>query len=139
MLLISTAPLPSLVSCTCMGELLVPTFCGGKVSCWGERLTTVPEPKRAMTCGLDEALSEIEIVPPVGPLLCGRKLARIAQFAPDAMLLPQVVRILNSPFTMMDEIDNAVAPALVSMTVCGALMVPISCEGKLSGVVGEKF
>ena len=71
MLLMFRAVLPVLVKVTSCAALFVPTFWGGKVSCVGERLTTVPAPISSITCGLVEALSEIETSPDFSPCVSG--------------------------------------------------------------------
>jgi hypothetical protein len=51
----------------------------------------------SITCGLDEALSWIVIVPDFAPWVCGEKVTRIAQSAPAAMLVPHVELMPNWP------------------------------------------
>ena len=81
-----------------------------------------------MTCGFDEALSRIVIVPDFGPRVCGEKVTLMAQFAAGATDDPQVVELMaNWPFDVIEEIVSVVLPVLVSLTVCGVLVVPTVC------------
>jgi hypothetical protein len=50
----------------------------------------VPAPSNSITCGLDEALSIIEIIPCAAPFFVGENLALIVQVAPAATAEPHV-------------------------------------------------
>jgi|GEM_PF-3025937 len=65
------------------------------------------------------------IVPCCAPCFVGEKVALIVQFAPAATLDPQVDVTANSALAFMEEILRAVVPVLVSLTVCGLLVVPM--------------
>ena len=117
---------PVLVTCTFCGALLVPTFCGGKVSLAGENATTVPEPLSSMTCGLDEALSRMETVPDFASFDSGVKVTLMLQLAPGATLVPQVELTSNWLLAIMEEMVSDVCPLLVSLTVSGWLVVPMT-------------
>jgi len=104
MLVMFRTVFPVLVSVTVCGKLLVPTFCSPNVKAVGARLTTVPVPNRAITCGFADALSLIEIVPLAVPRIVGTKLMVIAHFAPGPRLELQVLVRLNGPEGMIAEI-----------------------------------
>jgi hypothetical protein len=99
---------------------------------------SVPVPDSSITCGFDDALSFIVTVPDFTPADVGENVTLMTQFAPAATLDPQVEVIPNWPAAFIAEIFSAVLPLLVSFTVCGALVVPVFCFLKTSGVVGEK-
>jgi len=99
----------------------------------------VPVPESSITCGLEDALSMIETVPDFGPCVFGEKVTLILQLAPAATLFPQVEVTANWPATLIDAMLSAVLPVFVSVTFCGALVVPVACLLKLSGVVGKKL
>jgi hypothetical protein len=80
-----------LVTVTVCGVLFVPTFCGGKLSCAGDTLTTVPTPCSSMIWGFVEALSERASRPVFDPGTVGLNTAERVQFPPGATLLPHVV------------------------------------------------
>src|SRR5579862_3649870 len=92
-----------------------------------------------MTWGLVEALSTIEMVPWAAPFFVGEKVALIVHVAPAATEEPQVEVAANSALALMEAILNAVVAVLVSLTVCGLLVVPTACFLKFSGEVGEKL
>lgn len=85
------AVLPTLVSRTLEGGLVVPTFCGAKVSESVDKLASVPVPNRWMVCVGGPALSEIVIAPVRLPITVGVNFAVIVHEAPTATLLPQVL------------------------------------------------
>jgi len=87
---------------------------------------------------LDDALSLTVTVPDFAPFDVGENVTLIVQLAPARMLFPQVEVMANCAEAFTAEIFNSVAPVLVSLTVCGALVVPAACFLKVSGVVGEK-
>src|ERR1700730_18002771 len=99
----------------------------------------VPVPRSSITCGFDEALSMIEIVPCFAPFCVGEKVALIVQVPAGATLVLQVEVRLNSGLAFIEAILSALAPAFVRVTVCGGLVVPMACFLKFSGVVGEKL
>src|SRR5579872_681212 len=137
------APVPVFLMVTNNGALLVPTFVSGKLSFFGEICTTVPAPASSTTWGLEEALSVMVIVPLFPPLDCGRKSVLTLQLPPGETLPAQVVLLLLNrnwaPCTEMEEIDSAPVPVLVRVTLCGELVVPTNCAGKVTGLVGEKL
>ena len=83
--------LPTLVSRMLDGGLVVPTFCGAKVSNSVDRLTSVPVPNRWMVWVGGPALSLIVITPVRSPITVGVNFAVIVHEAPTATLLPQVL------------------------------------------------
>ena len=98
-----------------------------------------PIPESSITCGLEEALSTIETVPDFGPCVFGEKATLILQLAPAATLLRQVEVMANWPATFMEEMFSAVLPVFVSVTLCGALVLPAACFLKFSGLMGENL
>jgi hypothetical protein len=54
----------------------------------------------------------------------GVKVTLIVQLAPAATLAPQVLVWAKSPLAATLEMFRAALPVLVSVTVCGALVVP---------------
>jgi hypothetical protein len=56
----------------------------------------VPVPSSSITCGFDEALSMMVMVPCTAPFLVGENVALILQFAPGATEEPQVDVTANS-------------------------------------------
>ena len=65
------------------------------------------------------------MVPLVPFSMVGVERTVMEQFPPGATLLPHVVECVNwpPPCNEIDEIVSAVAPVLVRVTVCGALLV----------------
>jgi len=82
--------LPRFVSVTVFRELL-PTGCAPKLRDVAERLAALPVPLRLSICGLFKALSVIVRLAVLVPLAEGVKVTLIAQFAPAATELPQVL------------------------------------------------
>lgn len=80
-----------LVTCTCIGSLVVPSVCGGKVNFVGERLTTVPAPLTGITWGFEDALSTMVNVPAKLAVVGGLKVILMAHLAPGATLVPQLL------------------------------------------------
>ncbi len=97
-----------------------------------------PVPDSLITIGFDEALPVTETAPDFAPLDFGEKVTLIVQFALAATLFPHVEVMPNWPTAFIEEIFRAVWPVLLSVTVCGALVVPTLCFLKFSGDVGEK-
>jgi hypothetical protein len=82
------------------------------------KLTTgpVPVPVRVMTRGLPGALSEMVIVPVRAPGAVGVNVTFMAQLAPAATELPQVLVSAKSPLDMMPVMLRRPLPLLVSVT-----------------------
>ena len=99
----------------------------------------VPVPSSSITCGFEEALSMMEMVPCCAPCFVGENFALIVQFAPGATLWPQVDFMTNWALAFIDCIFNSVMPVLVRVTVCAVLVVPTVWLPKFGGVVGEKL
>jgi hypothetical protein len=59
-------------------------------------------PSSSITCGFDEALSMMVIVPCAAPCFVGENVALIVQLAPAATLSPQVDFTANSLLALMD-------------------------------------
>ncbi len=111
-----------------------------------DRLTAGPEgvpvPIKLITCGLPPALSVMVIAPARVPMAVGAKLTLIVQLAPAATLPPfgQVMPDAGkkSPLGTMLAMVNAALPVLVSVTVCGALIVPSAWLGNVR-LIGDSL
>ena len=88
----------------------------------------VPVPDSIMTCGFEEALSRMEMVPDFTPELVGEKVTLMTHLPRGATLWPQVLELrLNWSVTFMEEMASVVPPLLVRVTVSGLLVVPTRC------------
>lgn len=67
------------------------------------------------------------MVPDFAPCVFGEKVTLMVQSAPGATLSWHVDVTPNWFDAFMAEIFNSVVPVLVSVTVCGALVVPCFC------------
>lgn len=84
-----------------------------------------PVPLSVTVCGLPVALSVIVSVPVLAPAAVGLKKTPMAQLAPGARVLPQVLSEPKSPglaATLL--IVNGVAALFVTVTLCGNPVVP---------------
>jgi hypothetical protein len=81
-------------------------------------------PVSGICCGLSGALSAIVREPNRRPADVGVKVTVIVQLAPALRLLPQLLVSAKSPEAAIFETASAAAPVLVSVTVCGALVLP---------------
>ena len=142
--------LPRLVSTMVFGALLVATDCAPKPSDVAERLTAVPRPFKLTPCGLLGSLSPINRVAARTPAAVGWNIRLTVQLPRPATLPPathvDVDRIAKSPAfvrgrargsrltTVRLAMLSEVLPRFVSVTVCGALRVPMSCAPKLSDI-----
>jgi hypothetical protein len=84
----------------------------------------VPVPLRLAVCGLPAASSLTLSVPLRVPVAVGLKVTVIGQLAPAASVLGQVLVWAKSPLAVIDVIVSGPVPVLLSVTVCGALVVP---------------
>lgn len=82
-----------------------------------------PVPVRLTVCGLLAALLLIVIAPVRCPETVGVKVTAIVQVAPGASAEPQVLDCAKSPEAVIEEMVAAAAPLLVSVIVCGGLVV----------------
>src|SRR6266516_594480 len=80
-----------------------------------------------MNCGLSVASSVIVTVPVRTPFALGLKATLIVQLPPAGTLEPQLFCAMKSPLAAMLEMVNVAPPVLVSVTLCGLLVVPTSC------------
>lgn len=85
--------------------------------------TVCPAPASATRCGLPIAELETVSVPERAPAASGVKVTLIVHEAPDATEAGQVVVFAKSPLTVIEEIAIDPAPGLLSVTVCGGLVV----------------
>ena len=99
-----------------------------------------PVPETLTVCGLFPASSVIASVAVRVPLALGVKVTLMVQLPPDATLLPQVFVCPKSPafapVKAMLPMFSVTLESLVSVTACGALVVPMDCEAKVR-LVGE--
>src|SRR5437667_426111 len=82
-----------------------------------------PVPVMLTMCGLPAALSVMVIAPVRVPVAVGVKVTLMAQLAPAATDVPQVLVCMKSPLATMLVTLSAAVPVLVSVTVCTALVV----------------
>ena len=97
----------------------------------GDSEAVLPVPVNDTVCGEPLALSVIVRVPVRVPPEVGVKVTAIAQFAPAATLVPQVLVSAKSPVAAMDVRLKAPVPLLVSVTDCAVLVEPVFCEAKV--------
>jgi hypothetical protein len=86
-------------------------------------LGVAPVPVRVAVCGLFVALSVTTTVPERVPVAVGVNTTLIAQVAPAATELPQVLVCEKSPVVETLVMASGPAPVLVSVTVCAGLAV----------------
>ena len=82
----------------------------------------VPVPVRVTTCGLAPSLSVTVTVPYRWPTTVGLNATLMAQFAPGATLVPQVLLEMKSPLTLMEDIVSVAALWLVRVMVFMGLL-----------------
>ena len=97
-----------------------------------------PVPDNPTLCGLFDALSLIVIVPVRWFSALGVKVTLIVQLALVATELPQVLLWAKSPLAAMLVIESAAFPVLLSVTLCGALVVFTAWAPKVR-LVGERL
>jgi hypothetical protein len=122
-----TEPVPLLVSVNTWAADLVPTLTVPKSELLGVMLPTVPDPLSATPCGLPVAESITERVPVNAPFDKGVNVTEIVHLAPTASVAVQVLVCPKPPLGRMAVSVTDVVPVLVSVTVFGALVVPLSC------------
>jgi len=85
-------------------------------------------PLRVVVCGEPAALSATDRVAEKPATEPGEKVTEIAQLAPAARELPQLLvwakSLVSDPVRVMPVIASAALPALVRVAVCAALVVP---------------
>lgn len=126
MLVIANVTPPVLLTVTVFGWLTVPTVWSPKLKLVADRasVTMLPVPLRVITRGLPLPLSLIVIEPVRAPTAVGVKVTLMVQLLLAATLVPQVLVCAKSPVATVLEMVSVVAPPLVSVTVCGGLVVP---------------
>jgi hypothetical protein len=93
----------------------------------------VPVPLRATVTAPDTSVLIVS-VPLRAPVTVGLNFTVTVQDPPAAMLVPQVLVCEKSPVIVTDDTAAAVEPLLETVTVCGALVVPVVCDPKSSAV-----
>jgi hypothetical protein len=141
MLLTLRAALPVLLKVMVCEALATPTAWFPKLRLVGDRLTTglVPVPERLTVCGLPLALSVKVMAAVKDPLATGVKVTLMAQLAPAATLVPQLLLCAKSPglapVMVMLVMVNAALPELVNVTDWAVLVVPTAWLPKARLVV----
>src|SRR5580692_9041700 len=95
-----------------------------------------PLPVNATICVLVRDESFIVNAPLRAPVCVGEKLTSTVQSFPVVSLAGQLLVCVKSPLLVMLVIFSGVAPGLLTITTCAALVVPTFCVAKvrLSGV-----
>jgi hypothetical protein len=93
----------------------------------------VPVPLRATETAPDTSVLTVS-VPVREPAAAGVNVTVTVQDPPAGMLVPQVFVCAKSPVTVTEDTAAALEPLFETVTVCGALVVPVDCEPKLSAV-----
>lgn len=129
------AAVPVLVRITSCAVLLVPTFWLAKLRLAGDNFAAgaVPVPVSPTVCSLlavPPLLSVIVSAPLRLPVAAGAKVTLIAQLAPGATEVPQVLVSAKSaalvPFTAIPPMLSVPAPVFESVIVSAGLLVPTS-------------
>src|SRR5438128_5108384 len=126
MLVTFRTPFPVLLRVTLCAALVAPVSCAANGSVAVERLTTGPVavPASATVCGLPLALSVMVRVPVRAPSAVGLNVTVIVQLAPADTLAPQSFVWVKSPVIVTLVIASGALPLLVSVMLCGGLVVP---------------
>lgn len=124
----------ALVIVTVWLELVPPRATTPKFNALVDNVTgALPVPLRPTFCGLFEVLSVKVSVPLAAPAAVGVNVTPTLQPAPAAMLVPQVLlAIAKGPLIPTLEIVRDVLWRLVSVTVTGALVLPIATVPKFN-------
>jgi hypothetical protein len=93
----------------------------------------VPVPLSATETAPETSVLTVS-VPLREPAAVGLNFTVTVQDPPAAMLVPQVLVCEKSPVIVTDDTDAAVEPLFETVTVCGALVVPVVCDPKLRAV-----
>src|ERR1700676_5575229 len=103
--------------------------------------SSVPMPINSTNCGLVDALSLMVIPPLTVPKAFAVNSAVMEHCAPGARLPLHVFAVMRNggPLALTEEGVIGVVAEWVMVTVCGALVVPMSCLEKVGGEVGEKM
>lgn len=124
-----------MVSVTDLVELVEPIAVVLKLREPADSVTgAVPVPVRVTVCGLLIALSAMLRVPVAAPNATGVKVTPTRQFAPAAMLIPQVLLAMAKGLPVDMEMPvsvSAVLSLLVTVTVFTALVLATASEPKL--------
>ena len=125
---------PELVTVTALAAELEPTSVPAKDRLAGLALSTgpgaVPVPVRLTVLVTPPALTVR--LPVRLPVAVGANVTLTVHEPFAAMDEPQVLVWLKSPLAEMDETDAAEPVGLETVTVCAALVVPVTTEPKLS-------
>ena len=97
----------------------------------------VPRPVSGISCTLLRAESLIDKVPVRVPVCVGEKVTLMVQSLPVLSLAGQLSVCAKSALMVMLVTFSGIAPGLLTLTRCGALVVPTLCGAKarLSGVM----
>ena len=130
------AVVPVLVTVTAWVAGEEPTRVLGKERLAGEALSTgpgaVPVPDRLTVLVTPPAL--IVTLPVLAPAAVGEYVTLTVQELFAAIDDPQVLVWAKAPLVAMDETEAAALVGLATVTVCAALVVPLTCGLKVSAV-----
>ena len=130
------AVVPELVTVTVWVAGEEPTRVAGKDRLAGEALSTgpgaVPVPDRLTVLVTPPAL--IVRLPVALPVAVGENVTLTVHEPFAAIDDPQLLVWAKAPLVAMDETDAAALVGLATVTVCAALVVPVTCGPKVSAV-----
>src|SRR5262249_36021289 len=92
----------------------------------------IPFPLRAITCGESGELSLMVTAPVMAPAVVGVKVTLILQLAPAFSVDGQFVTSAKLPLAVIEAMETAVVPLFFTVTALAALVVPMTCAGKLT-------
>jgi len=126
---------PEFSRITFLAALVVPTACLANMTFAGVSFTTgtAPVPLMVSFCGLPVALSLTAMVALRITAYAGANVTVKVQLLPAGTVVPQLLvwaYSLALPVKEIFVIVIPVAPLLVKVAVCGALVVPIVCDPK---------
>ena len=99
----------------------------------------MPTPARAICCGLVGSESERLIAAFLFPIAVGVNVTWTTQCAAGASVAGQLFVCAKSPLLIVMELmERGPVPLLVSVTFCGALLVPTFCPRKVK-LEGERL
>ncbi len=131
----ATAVEAEFVTVTALAALVVPTLVDENVRVLVETVIAYPVPDSVTLCGEVGSASLMVSVALRDAATCGVNVTVMVQLDPPAMDVPQVLVCWKSdalaPPIVIDETATAAEPALVTVTVLPALVVPTSVDVKL--------
>ena len=132
---------PTTVTVTFEGDPAATVAVVGETAIVKSGVVVVPVPVRTAVCGLLGSLSATLKVALAAPAAVGLKVTLMAQFAPAANVVPQVVVCAKDaadvPVILTATLLAVVVPLLVNVKVCAVLAWPMAWLPK-EPVVGDK-